>query len=350
MSNSYPLPNWAYALSEPTCHAAIRTTPEDFVVDEVLGFDPDGGGNHALLHIRKRNTNTDWLARQLAELAGVPLSEVGYAGLKDRHAVTSQYFSINLSGKNEPDWHTLESEEITLLDVDRHHRKLKRGNLLENRFRLILRELTGDCGDLVQRLETIRAQGVPNYFGTQRFGHAGGNLAKSRALFRGEFHERDRHLRGLYLSAARSYLFNQVLSARVTAGNWDSALPGESLLMDKTTSTFTVRILSNEIERKVADGELHPGGPLWGRGKPAVLADVLALETAILSEEGLLCEGLEKAGMEQERRSLRLPVKGLQWQYIDPEVLQLEFALPAGAYATSVLREVVQVHDASLMR
>ncbi len=345
MTNNNPLPQWAYVLGKPSCTAHLRTTPEDFVVDEVLGFDPDGDGNHALLQIRKRNTNTEWLARQLAELAGVPLGEVGYAGLKDRRAVTTQYFSVNLSGKSEPDWQSLASEEIAILEVDRHHRKLKRGNLLENRFRLTLRELDGECEALEQRLEKIRERGVPNYFGSQRFGRDGGNLKKVEALFRNEFQERDLHLRGLYLSAARSYLFNQVLSARVEAGNWNRALPGESLLMNGTTSTFTVRLLSNEIERKVAMGELHPGGPLWGQGKLAVLADVLALESAVLAEESLMREGLEKAGLEQERRSLRLPVKGLQWQFTQPHQLQLEFALPAGAYATSVIRELVLVSE-----
>jgi tRNA pseudouridine13 synthase len=341
MNNNDPLPQWAYALGKPSCSAHIRTTPEDFVVNEVLGFDPDGDGNHALLHIRKRNTNTEWLARQLAELAGVPLSEVGYAGLKDRRAVTTQYFSINLSGKNEPDWQRLASEDISVLEVDRHHRKLRRGNLLENRFRIMLRELNGECSELEQRLEKIRKLGVPNYFGPQRFGHNGGNLAKAQALLGNKFQERDRHLRSLYLSAARSFLFNQVLSARVAAGNWNRALPGESLLMNGTSSTFTVRILNSEIERKVAAGELHPSGPLWGRGKPGVLAEVLALESEVLGDEVLLLEGLAKAGMEQERRSLRLPVRELQWQFIQPQQLQLEFALPAGAYATSVLRELV---------
>lgn len=341
MTESDPLPQWAYAYGEHTCRAVIRTIPEDFSVDEVLGFDPDGAGNHALLHIRKRNTNTDWLARQLAELAGVPLNEVGYAGLKDRHAVTTQYFSVNLSGKKEPDWRSLTTDDIAILDVDRHHRKLKRGNLLENRFRITLRGLAGECGGVEQRLQSILKQGVPNYFGSQRFGLGGNNLMKARALFRGELRETDRHLRGLYLSAARSYLFNQALSARVAASTWNCALPGESLLMNGTTSTFTVRILNSEIERKVMTGELHPGGPLWGRGKPACLGEVLALEQSVLADETLFCEGLEKAGMEQERRALRVSARALQWRFVERDSLQLEFALPAGSYATSVLREVV---------
>ncbi len=345
MSDVVFLPAWAYAFGKPACHAVIRSTPEDFIVNELLGFDPDGDGNHALLHIRKRNTNTEWLARQLAELADVSVSEVGYAGLKDRHAVTTQYFTVNLSGKKEPEWQRLSSDEITILSVDRHHRKLKRGNLLENQFQLTLRQLDGECDSLASRLEMIAEQGVPNYFGPQRFGHDGGNLQKAETMFRSKQREADRHLRGLYLSAARSWLFNQVLSARVTAGNWNQALPGESLLINNTSSSFTVRLLNSEIERKVAMGELHPSGPLWGRGKPASLGDVLVLEQSVLEPELLLREGLEKAGMEQERRALRLPVRKLAWQFSERDVLQLSFALPAGAYATSVLRELVQFEE-----
>jgi len=342
--------DWAWALGRPGCRGVIRTRAEDFVVDEVLGFDPDGEGNHAFLHIRKRNTNTEWLARQLAELSGVPLSEIGYAGLKDRHAQTSQYFTVNLSGKNEPDWQRLESPEIEVLDVDRHRRKLRRGRLLQNNFRITVRRLSGECADLEQRLEAIRHQGVPNYFGEQRFGLDGNNLHYARLLFNGERQESDRHRRGLYLSAARSWLFNHVLSARVAQGNWNRALPGESLITDGTTSAFSVRLISREIERKVERGELHPSGPLWGRGRPTSLADALDLELSLLDKEGLLKGGLEKAGMDQERRALRLPVKALEWQRADSETLVLAFSLQAGAYATSVLREIARCDGAQHRR
>lgn len=341
MSETSPLqPAWAYSLGEPTCHAFIRSVPEDFIVDEELGFDPDGEGNHAFLYIRKRNTNTAWLARQLAELAGVPLSEVGFAGLKDRHAVTTQYFTVNLSGKAEPDWQQLASRDVQFLEITRHRRKLRRGKLRENRFCITLRDLSGDC-DLEPRLETIARDGVPNYFGEQRFGHDGNNLVMARAMFSGEHRERDRHIRGLYLSAARSWLFNKVLSARVMQGNWNSALPGESLITNGTTSAFSVRLLSREIEQKVSQGELHPSGPLWGQGRPSSLADAQALELSVLQGEEVLCRGLEQAGLQQERRALRLPVKALQWSSKQDGALQLKFTLQPGAYATSVLREII---------
>jgi tRNA pseudouridine13 synthase len=337
---------WAYAQGEPRCSAVIRSVPEDFIVEEQIGFSPDGEGNHAWLHIRKRNTNTEWLARELAALAEVPLGEVGYAGLKDRHALTSQVFTVHLSGKPEPDWQQLASEDITFLDIDRHGRKLKRGSLRENGFTLTLRELQGECGDLEQRLQRIAEEGVPNYFGEQRFGHDFGNLAMAAAMFRGEWRENIRHKRSLYLSAARSYLFNRVLSARVAERCWNRALPGESLMQRGSSSCLSMRVISGEIEQRIKEGMLLPTGPLWGRGRPSSLADAQAFELAVLEGEALWKDGLEKAGMEQERRALRLPVKGLQWQWLEEGALQLEFSLPPGAYATSVLRELVITSNA----
>ena len=342
--------DWAYALGEPRCSGMIRRQPEDFIVEEQIGFSPDGEGNHAWLHIRKRNTNTEWLARELATLADVPLREVGYAGLKDRHALTSQYFTVHLSGKSEPDWHQLASDDITFLDIDRHGRKLKRGSLRENHFVLTLRKLQGECGDLEQRLQRIAEEGVPNYFGEQRFGHDFGNLVMAAAMFRGEWRESIRHKRSLYLSAARSYLFNRVLSSRVADGSWNRALSGESLMQEGSTSCFSVRLIGTEIAARVAAGQLHPTGPLWGRGRPISLGEAQALELALLEGESLWKSGLEKAGLEQERRALRLPVKKLQWQWLDKATLRLDFSLPPGAYATSVLREVANTMNASALR
>ena len=216
----------------------------------------------------------------------------------------------------------------------------------ENRFEITVRTLHGACDDIEQRLERIAGEGVPNYFGEQRFGHDFGNLAMAAAMFRGEWRETIRHKRSLYLSAARAYLFNRVLSARVDDGSWCRALPGESLMQIGSTSCFSVRLIGSEIEARVASGQLIPTGPLWGRGKPLSLADVEALELRVLEAETLWKTGLEKAGMEQERRALQLAVKGLAWQRPDAQTLKLTFSLPAGAYATSVLREIVNTADA----
>jgi len=338
--------DWAYANGKPGCRGMIRRVPEDFIVDEQLGFDPEGEGNHAWLHIEKRNTNTEWLARELARLADVPLREVGYAGLKDRHALTRQTFTVNLSGKDEPDWQQLASDDVRFLEIDRHGRKLRRGALRENRFDITVRELQGECDDIEQRLQRVAVEGVPNYFGEQRFGHHYGNLAMAAAMFRGEWRETIRHKRSLYLSAARSYLFNRVLSARVSDGSWRRALAGESLMQAGSTSCFSVRLIGSEIEARIASGQLYPTAPLWGRGRPLSLAEAQALELRVLEGESLWKTGLEKAGMEQERRALPLPVSGLTWQWPEARTLRLQFALSPGAYATSVLRELLMVVSA----
>jgi tRNA pseudouridine13 synthase len=342
--------NWAYAYGEPGCQGSIRTSPEDFQVDEVLGYEPDGEGHHALLHIRKTNTNTEWLARQLAGLAGIELKEVGYAGLKDRHAVTTQYFSVNLAGRAEPDWSALDSDGVEVLGVARHARKLRRGGLRENRFVITVRELSGDCGQLQSRLERIRSEGVPNYFGEQRFGRDANNLRLAEALFSGELNERDRHRRGLYLSAARSWLFNRVLSARVGAANWQQALPGEALLQPHSRSALTLRVISDEIRERIARGYLQPSAPLWGQGPSTALGEAAQLENSALAGEELFMRGLEQAGLEQERRALRLQPAGLEWRLPEEGGLQLRFALPSGSYATALLRELVRVHDVAASR
>jgi len=337
---------WAFAAGAPSVSGVMRATPEDFAVDEVLGFEPDGEGEHVLIHIRKRNTNTEWLARQLARFAGVKPMDVSYAGLKDRNAVTTQWFSIGLAGKPEPDWKAIDNDDIQVLHVARHRRKLRRGALKGNRFRLHVIELTGDLTGLEERMQRVVRDGVPNYFGEQRFGFEHDNLRYADAMFRGEFHERDRHKRGIYLSAARSFLFNEVLSRRVKEGTWNQALPGEALMLNGSHSFFIADEIDETIHARLAENDIHPTGPLWGRGALACHGEALALEQGVLSVYGEWCAALEKAGLEQERRALRLPVRDLSW-VIDTEqrVLTLSFMLDAGSYATTVLRELVKVHE-----
>jgi len=234
-----------------------------------------------------------------------------------------------------------------VLSVTRHGRKLRRGGLRENRFVITVRELHGECATLKARLGSILANGIPNYFGAQRFGHDGNNLRMAELMFRGEVDERDRHKRGLYLSAARSWLFNCVLSRRVVEGNWQAAVPGEALLQPHSGSSLTLRVISDEIRERIAKGLLQPSAPLWGRGSSRAQGEALALEQTALADEGLFMCGLEAAGLEQERRALCMRVKGLDWRWLGSDALQLHFALPPGGYATAVLRELVQVSEAS---
>ena len=328
----------AYALDKPEVSGVIRTQPEDFQVDEDLGFDLSGEGEHACLHIRKRNANTDFVAKQIVRLAGVKNMDVSYAGLKDRHAVTTQWFSVYLSSKPEPDWSQLNSDEVEVLEVVRHNRKLRRGSLKGNHFKLVVRELDGDTSTLEQRLQNISSMGVPNYFGEQRFGRD--NLAKATGLFNAEFKVKDRNKRSMYLSAARSAIFNEVLSLRVAASNWNQAVAGDLMMLNGSHSVFSVEGVDEEIKRRIAEFDIHPTGPLWGRGRLPSAADAQQLEQKCADNFALFCDGLEKAGMKQERRALRLPVSNLEWQ-LDDHSLTLSFFLSSGSYATSVLRELL---------
>ncbi|HET6434509.1 MAG TPA: tRNA pseudouridine(13) synthase TruD, partial [Xanthomonadaceae bacterium] len=196
------------AHGEPVLRAVVRSTPEDFRVEELDGFAASGSGEHLLLTIEKRGMNTVFAAQRIARWAGVPEAAIGYAGLKDRHAVTTQRFSVHLPGRDPPPLEALEGEGLRVLDATRHARKLPRGALAGNRFGLLLREVEGEPAAIDARLRAIGARGVPNYFGEQRFGHGAGNVGKALAMFGGRRVRRDQ--RAILLSAARSELFNRV--------------------------------------------------------------------------------------------------------------------------------------------
>lgn len=319
----------------------MRACPEDFRVDELRDGEADGEGEHLLLHIRKRNRNTEEVARTLARCAGVRARDVSYCGLKDRVAVTTQWFSVWLPGKADPDWSPILNDDLELLSQARTRRKLQRGGLRGNQFTLVLRDVQGDRAALEKRLSAVLENGVPNYFGEQRFGRDAGNLSAALEMFAGR-RVKDRHRRGLYLSAARSFLFNEVLAARVRDSNWNKALPGEALQLAGSRSFFIAEVIDDDIIERLARSDVLPSGPLWGRGSLPSLGVALDLEESVLAGFSAYRAGLEKAGLKQERRALRLPVNDLQWQWLDDEnSLQLTFSLPAGCYATSVLGELV---------
>jgi tRNA pseudouridine13 synthase len=329
------------AFGTPPLRARLRLAPEDFQVEEILGYDADGAGEHALLWVEKRGANTDWLARELAKFAGVPQVAVGYAGMKDRHAVTRQAFSVQLAGKPDPDWSAFPPAEARVLAATRHSRKLKRGALRGNRFVLVLREVQGDREAAEQVLQQIAARGVPNYYGEQRFGREGGNVAQARMMFGGRRVERDK--RSILLSAARSHLFNTVLGARVERAAWDVPMEGEIWSLAGSRSWFGPEVFNDQLAARLARGDIHPSGPLWGQGDPPSQGDAGALEREVGQANADLVEGLAAARMDQERRPLRLIPQDLRWRWLADDALELSFELPAGAYATVVVRELAEV-------
>ncbi len=338
----------AWAHDRPEVTGRIRLGPEDFVVVEDLGWAPSGEGEHVFVRVRKRGTNTDWLARQLAAFAGVKPDAVAYAGLKDRHALTEQWFSLHLPGRAAPDWSGLALEGVEVLETTRHDRKLKRGALAGNRFRIVVRALDGGPAELLARLPALVARGVPNYFGEQRFGLGGGNLPAAAAWLRGERKERDRHTRGLLISSARAFVFNAGLDARVQVGSWDTPLPGEVLMLDGTHSVFACETPDEAIRARALELDVHPTGPLWGRGASLASGEALHIEQALRAAHEGLCAGLEREdlGLRPERRALRLPVRSLEGEALGADALALSFWLPAGSYATVVLRELVRLREA----
>lgn len=329
----------------PVLSATMRATPEDFVVEEIDAFPASGSGEHLLLTVEKRGMNTAFAAKRIAQWAGVAESAIGYAGLKDRHALTRQRFSVWLPKKIAPDLaelqgDSLQSDGLRVLDAAWHARKLPRGALAGNRFVLTLREVAGARDAIETRLRRIADAGVPNYFGEQRFGRDGGNVANALAMFAGRRFRREQ--RTLLLSAARSELFNRVLAARVDAGNWNAAVEGEVWMLDGTRSVFGPEPFDAALQARMDAFDIHPTSPLWGRG-PLRSADRARTqeETALSGEDALrLRAGLEAAGLDQERRATRVRPQELAWAWPQDDALRLSFGLPAGCYATAVLDEL----------
>ncbi len=308
-----------------------------------MPFTASGEGEHVWLHIRKTGENTDWVAAQLAKIAAVPRKDVSYAGMKDRHAVTTQWFSVQMPGRKAPNWQEKLPESIQVIEEQRHERKLKRGALLGNQFKIIVRHFKGNEEQLSRAVEQIKMNGIPNYYGEQRFGHDGANIRKAEQWFKGEFKVKRRTKRSIYLSAARSWIFNHVLSERVAQGNWNQPIAGDVFMLNNSNSCF-VEPLSDEILQRITQKDLHPSGPLWGRGSLRTEAAALALEKQIASQFEILCEGLERNGLKQERKALRLNIDDLDYTYTQGDeegtLISLSFSLPAGAFATSVLAEI----------
>lgn len=336
--------DWAHAHGDLVGSAVMRTEPEDFIVNEVLGYEATEEGEHAFLMIRKRNTNSEWVARQIAKLVGVKKMDVGFTGMKDRRAVTTQAFTVRVTGQDEPDWsqlnHNDDEEQIELLSVSRHQRKLKRGDLAGNRFAITLRQVDGDQAEIEKRLEQIRERGFPNYFGEQRFGFDGNNLLQATKMFRREVKVKDRAKRGIYLSAVRSYLFNQLLSLRVGADIWDQVIDGDWVWTNDDLRGFTFDKDNVQHRELLEQGRLIAAGPLWGDGRSLTQGDANRYEQEISEQNGLWIEGLKAARMDQSRRPLKVAVDDLQWHWDGTEALIVEFFLPSGSYATGLLAEL----------
>jgi tRNA pseudouridine13 synthase len=338
----------------PLGNAMLRATPEDFQVDEILGFAAGGEGPHALLTVRKRGANTEWVARELARAANCKPFEVGFAGLKDRNAVTTQHFTVPRGKRTAEEFVGLAGEGYEVIAAAAHQRKLPRGALEGNRFTLVARGLVCDPARVEARMAQIASGGVPNYFGAQRFGRDAGNLAEVLAAAaklaadsgggRGRGRGRGRDDRGFMLSAARSLIFNAVLAGRVADGSWNRLMPGDVANLDGRGSVFAVPVLDETLAARCAALEVHPTAALPGSGESLASAESLALEQAVSADFPEALAVISAEGMNAERRALRMRVRDLSYDYAG-DVLQLRFALSAGSFATTVLREIISAGD-----
>ncbi|WP_198937881.1 tRNA pseudouridine(13) synthase TruD [Pelomonas sp. KK5] len=316
------MPHWPNAYPASGASATLKLLNEDFIVTEMPLQLPSGEGEHIWLDIEKNGANTAFVAQQLAEAAGVQERDVGYAGLKDRYAITRQWFSIYLPKGETPDLTLLQHPEFKVLSQNRHLKKLRRGDLLGNRFRIVLRDVSGERDAIEANLKAVASQGVPNYFGPQRFGFEGGNVEQGRAMLAREIRVRNPRKKSIYLSAVRSLVFNEVLALRIQQGLWGKTLAGD-----------------------VMDEAGRPTGPLWGRGRVTTADQAQALENSVAERHPTLCDGMEHAGLDQERRALVASPADLSWEWPQADQLVLTFSLPAGTYATSVLKELLRTTE-----
>ena len=360
-------------MKPPIKQALYKAKPEDFVVNERLEVDFTGEGEHLWLHIKKSGINTAYLAKLLSEWADIPLRDVGYSGLKDRLALTTQWFSLRLPKKQKPDSDFApvdikEHETVKIIAEHWHNKKLNRGTHNANQFVITLRDIEfakdqtlGDKSSVEQHLQTISKTGVPNYFGPQRFGFGGNNIREALNLFarplkstssakkKNKRKSAVREQNSMELSAARSLIFNQILAARVQDGSWNTGLNGEVFNLNGSGSIFASEHMDETLQARLASGDIHPTAVMWGTGNNKVAGDAGELENTVVQQDALLAAlatGLEQREVKAQRRALRLPVEDLSWRWADEQdgeqTLVLSFTLTTGSFATSVLASVVE--------
>ena len=358
MNTHTALPDWAYAYGGAYSQGIIRRAPDDFIVNEIPSFEPSGKGEHAFVFIEKCSENTEYVARALARFAGVRQRDVSYAGLKDRHARTTQWFSVWLPGKPDPDWTALNSDTIKVLQATRHSKKLRRGDLVGNRFNITLRSVKANQDALKQKntsteelklaieenLQAIKKNGVPNYFGVQRFGNNGDNLNQAFNMFESGKRPRNKQKGSMYISAARSFLFNEMLAKRIQLNCWDRPMDGEVFGFPGSQRGFSQEGTSEELQRWRIN-RIHPTCALWGKNESLAVKNLLDIEQAVADANPVFCEGLINKGLKQERRAARMLVPDLFWMWQGDDLI-LRFSLASGYFATSILTELGDIQEA----
>lgn len=351
----------SYLLGKPQVGAILKQQFADFRVDEQLGFEPTGSGEHLWVQLIKTDITTTETARLLAQSTQSALQNIGYSGMKDRRGECSQWFSLPRSANLEGSLATLDSGNLKIQRTVANDRKLKIGTHAANRFAIRLRQCVGEREAFEQRLRALAERGVPNYFGAQRFGRNMSNITQVSEIMQhsvkadqgseSALKRLPRVKRGMLLSAARAYLFNQLLSDRIDLGCWDQYVTGDVLNLDGTARYFAVNDTNpwdDKLKLRLQSFDVHLTGLMAGKkvssDKYASWGKAADIESRVLEKFPVLAEGLIRFGVEASRRSLRFRPKTLDWQWEESDSggsnLLLNFELPKGAYATSLLREL----------
>ena len=341
---------WAYRLGKPESTGQLKVKPEDFIVKENLGYELSEDGEHIFLWVEKQGLNTAYVAEALAKFTGLPLRQVTYAGRKDKHAITQQWFGLHAPKGIKVNPADLDLPGFKVLSTHKHHKKLKVGQLEGNHFSITLRNVTQM--DLVeQRLKLIKQEGVPNYFGDQRFGvmigpdgkvQMGGTLFLGLRMVSGEV-IRNRNKRNMALSSLRSALFNTLVSQRITDNMFEKINIGDACSLIGSNSYFIEDGRTLEASQlRYEKHDISPTAPLVGINKNSVTGAVLEWENKVLSDHENIISTLRNEGLSSMRRAMRLWPTALEWE-TNGDKLHIQFGLPAGCFATSVLRECVHL-------
>ena len=325
-----------FSYGHPPSSGQIKNSPDDFCVEEILGFELTGEGEHLFLLIEKKLLNTEEMANIIAKKLSLSEKSISYAGLKDKFAKTTQWFSLHLPGMDDPALECLTSDNYRVLKAVRHNKKLRVGALKGNHFIIKINTFDYSEADLLTRIEKIKAHGVPNYFGPQRFGHNGSNLEHAKDVLLANKKIKNRHLRGIYYSAARSFLFNQILSHRVLDASWNRPLSGDLMMLVGSHSIFPINAVTDEIIQRVSEKDVFPAAPLWGIGKELLTERALQIQDLVIEPWREWCVALERHGLQKSYRAMVLLPENLH--FCDNI---FSFTLPAGSYATTVLRELL---------
>ena len=325
----------------PKQTALLKAECADFVVKEQLGYDMSGDGEFVAVKVRKTDCNTLFVGEQLAKFAGISARNMSYAGLKDRKAVTEQWFSLQMPGQQTPDFSQFSLEGVEILDVTRHQRKIRIGSLQGNHFEILLRNAE-ETDELKVRLDFLAKNGFPNYFTEQRFGRDGNNLTQALRWANGEIKVKDRNKRSFYLSAARSEMFNLIVSKRMELNLAQQILVGDVLQLNGSHSWFVVDESEDlaQLQRRLAQQDVLLTAPLIGEEEKSAVD----FEHEIFAQHQALFALMRQERMKAARRPILMQPQQFQWQF-EPNGLRLQFALPAGSYATALIRELVNIEN-----